>query len=617
MKESNKKAVGYLCSTVTDTGRSRQKNQDAWSHYHGKDTQLFVLADGMGGAKGGEIASTMAVNMIPRIATASSGALSIDSICLAIQEANTRISEVGPNDPKLSGMGTTVVCLMVDQRSAQFAHVGDSRLYMTRGGELTRLSRDHTLVQDLLDNGTLTKQEAEVHPMSHMLTRALGQGDNVEIDVGFVEGGVCPGDKFLLCCDGLTDHVIDREIKEILNAETADTASEFLINLANARGGKDNITVHVVEAVEWKEEHSVDDESFRFSIDALEESGPIAESVNKFIIDSLPKEIEEEDATSLIEKLKAEVEADKAKVETKDEPVEEMSKASPDESEEVHSILPESVEEVNGEEIHEDDIEEETQEINIESHFTKIDPSEVNLPIVNDTSKRGVNPVVIGAALAVLLLLGVGALKPELFSSLSEEPDGSGVNYDEITSLYIDRLKTVAVALSGQEENIVVARQLIDSGVQLPSSLLSLLELEREVGENDLTAFLVDRCSENSLDVPGYKTCLETYIRDTSVGLSRLPKELRRAKKKVVAVTKDSKCNDELPKQEALLLSVNLSISDLEERIAKEGPAALLRPELGWDELNNPRLTTRRDKEVQKMDTLQKTVEALKVDCRQ
>ncbi len=224
----------------TDIGKVREHNEDSF----GCKDNLFVVADGMGGHRAGEIASSIAVETI------LAGAISqIDEAGLKrlILEANDAILAEAENNPELAGMGTTVAVLVVFPEKAIVAHIGDSRIYRyTAEGELIRLTDDHSLVAELVKRGELTETEAKDHPHRNMLTRALGTKGTVEVETMVIP--VKPGDRFMLCSDGLTGMVDEDTIGQVLAGnETPTEMAEQLVALAVERGGMDNVTVVIVE----------------------------------------------------------------------------------------------------------------------------------------------------------------------------------------------------------------------------------------------------------------------------------------------------------------------------------------------------------------------------------
>lgn len=233
--------------TRTDVGRKRTVNQDSYGHAATQHAELFIVADGMGGAKGGELASAIAVNVIPRLALRHGGRLTEASLKEAIENANKVIFKKSKNDEAHTGMGTTVVAFGVVGTLGIIGFVGDSRIYRFRDSHITCISKDHTLVQELVDSGAISAEEAVNHPVSHVITRSLGPAESVQVDIEMLSDPLRTGDRFLLCCDGLYNHVQEEEFQTALVESDIETVAEKLIALANERGGTDNITVTIVD----------------------------------------------------------------------------------------------------------------------------------------------------------------------------------------------------------------------------------------------------------------------------------------------------------------------------------------------------------------------------------
>ena len=231
-------------AVVTDTGRRRLGNEDAYVF----EPPLFAIADGMGGARAGEIAAGLAAAALEERGADADG---VDGLASVIAEANRRIWERSLADPATTGMGTTVTVALVDEAGERvlFGHVGDSRAYRLRGDTLEQVTTDHSLVAELVESGVLTPEEAERHPQRSAITRALGTEPAVEADVFTIDAD--PGDLFLLCSDGLSDMLTEDEIAEALEAADRDpqAAGAALVAAANSRGGDDNITVVLFEIV--------------------------------------------------------------------------------------------------------------------------------------------------------------------------------------------------------------------------------------------------------------------------------------------------------------------------------------------------------------------------------
>lgn len=223
-------------SERSDTGRVRPANEDSYL----ARPPLFVVADGMGGASAGEVASRVAVETFAA-GLPPGGELS-KRLADVVLQANGKIHGQAASNPSLQGMGTTITAAMVDAERLVLAHVGDSRAYLYRGGELEQLTRDHTLVDELVRQGRLTEEEAAVHPQRSIITRALGPEASVEVDTS--EHELQSDDIVLLCSDGLTGMVSPQLIADSLaEAKSLAAASRTLIKLANEAGGRDNITV--------------------------------------------------------------------------------------------------------------------------------------------------------------------------------------------------------------------------------------------------------------------------------------------------------------------------------------------------------------------------------------
>jgi len=228
--------VGRM-AVVSDTGRRRRRNEDAFVCA----PPLFAVADGMGGAQAGEVASGLAAAVLEEGAGDERGEERVASL---IQEANRRVFQRSNEDAATSGMGTTMTVALVDSSGGTiaFGHVGDSRAYRVRDGRLEQLTDDHSLVGELVRSGKLSPEEAESHPQRSVITRALGTEPDVDVDTFTVEAQ--PDDLYLLCSDGLTDMISEDEIFAVLDgSDDLEVAARALIEAANAGGGEDNITV--------------------------------------------------------------------------------------------------------------------------------------------------------------------------------------------------------------------------------------------------------------------------------------------------------------------------------------------------------------------------------------
>lgn len=232
----------------SDFGKVRERNEDYMEAFKCGFGDVFVVCDGMGGHVGGEIASRLAAATIKNYFLANPTGLTStrDIIHEAIKESNKTVFQKSVEDPSLKGMGTTIVVLVVNEGIAYYGHVGDSRLYIIRGNNIYQLTRDHSFVQGLVDQGLLSFQEAENHPRKNEITRALGIGEVVVPDVTDRGLILYQGDKFILCTDGLSGMVNESEILSVAKQMTPFEACERLVNLANMAGGTDNITVQII-----------------------------------------------------------------------------------------------------------------------------------------------------------------------------------------------------------------------------------------------------------------------------------------------------------------------------------------------------------------------------------
>lgn len=234
----------------TDMGKQRAMNQDAYQF----DIGVYpwaVVCDGMGGPRAGDVASGIGVDVISRtIERGLRPDMTENSVrtllVTALATANTSIHMRASSDESCAGMGTTAVCAIVRGGLAHIAHVGDSRAYLVSGGDIEQVTRDHSLVQALVEQGQLTPEQARVSPEKNMITRALGVEEEVAVD--YSEVYLEANDRLLLCTDGLTNLVPDRELREIILTNDGETAVELLVQRANDYGGIDNITAVLISA---------------------------------------------------------------------------------------------------------------------------------------------------------------------------------------------------------------------------------------------------------------------------------------------------------------------------------------------------------------------------------
>lgn len=239
------RAVRLRWGSATDVGQLRSVNQDSMLVGPG----IFVVADGMGGHQGGEVASALAIETV----SDRSFGPDVGELVTAVEDANETVFERSTQDPSLSGMGTTFVGIAIVEVDGEerlgIVNVGDSRAYQLTGGQLHQITDDHSLVGELVRDGRLSREDARTHPQKNIVTRAVGIDERVEVD-DFV---VIPytGDRYLLCSDGLTDEVEERDIAVVLRTiEDPDEAARELVRRANEHGGRDNITIVIVDVVD-------------------------------------------------------------------------------------------------------------------------------------------------------------------------------------------------------------------------------------------------------------------------------------------------------------------------------------------------------------------------------
>ncbi len=248
---------------ITDIGRKRQRNED--SYLVNDKLRLYVVADGMGGHAGGEFASKIAVSTVEEIIRGDDRRKSNapeetyldsdpeknetqeqDRLRDAILRAGNMIVRRAAEEPELRGMGTTATVMLILADKAYIAHVGDSRAYCVREGVITQITEDHSLVHEQLKSGLITEEEAKTHQLKNIITRSVGVQEEVEIDT--VVWQVRMGDTYLLCSDGLSNMVGDGELQEIINQYDTEQAARKLVDVANQRGGEDNITLILAKA---------------------------------------------------------------------------------------------------------------------------------------------------------------------------------------------------------------------------------------------------------------------------------------------------------------------------------------------------------------------------------
>ena len=230
----------------TDVGKKRTNNEDAlyvWDQE--PDSNLYIVADGMGGHNAGEVASKNVIQIVSSMLCDKEINLTQEAIVKAIESANSSIYEMSKKEANLTGMGTTIVAATATKDWLTIAHVGDSRAYLISKKKIKRLTLDHSWVQELINTGALKQSEAKDHPHKNVITRAIGTGKDVKVDVA--QHKWAKGDILLLCTDGLTTYAEDEDIVKIINKNNdLNTAVKELIDFANNSGGSDNITVVLV-----------------------------------------------------------------------------------------------------------------------------------------------------------------------------------------------------------------------------------------------------------------------------------------------------------------------------------------------------------------------------------
>ena len=245
--------AGIEVSSQSDIGCQRQNNEDSFGYWEPEDDQQFlrkgrlaVVADGMGGYEGGQEASRLAVETLVTVYRDFGGDDPQEALVEALQAAHEQIRQYSFAHPELRGMGTTCTAAAIVQDALYYVHVGDTRLYLIRDGQITRVTRDHSYVGRLVESGMISQEEAENHPQRNILTAALGTNPNLIMDSPGQPEPLRPGDVLLVCSDGLWGQVRDSEILDAVENKSAEQAGRELIELARERGGPDNITVEIL-----------------------------------------------------------------------------------------------------------------------------------------------------------------------------------------------------------------------------------------------------------------------------------------------------------------------------------------------------------------------------------
>ena len=245
--------TGIEVSVHSDIGCQRQNNEDSFGYWEPEDDQQFlrkgrlaVVADGMGGYEGGQEASRLAVETLVEVYRDFGGDDPQAALVEALQTAHEQIREYSFAHPELRGMGTTCTAAAIVQDALYYVHVGDTRLYLIRDGQITRVTRDHSYVGRLVESGMISPEEAENHPQRNILTAALGTNPDLIMDSPGQPEPLRPEDVLLICSDGLWGQVRDSEILDAVENKSAEQTGRRLIELARERGGPDNITVEVL-----------------------------------------------------------------------------------------------------------------------------------------------------------------------------------------------------------------------------------------------------------------------------------------------------------------------------------------------------------------------------------
>jgi protein phosphatase len=230
----------------SDVGKAREINEDYFGSFRGSFGNLLLVCDGMGGHKGGEIASRLAVETISNHFEKLNDSYNIsEEINKSLEAANSSIILKAKEDPDLTDMGSTVVLVLVKDGLAYYTSLGDSRIYKIRDGAIQQITKDNSLVQQMVDSNIITKDEAKVHPKKNVITKALGTNDELELEI-YDPFKLQVNDKLILCSDGLTAHVDEEEIFQLSENNPPQETAQKLVELANERGGTDNITVQIV-----------------------------------------------------------------------------------------------------------------------------------------------------------------------------------------------------------------------------------------------------------------------------------------------------------------------------------------------------------------------------------
>ncbi len=244
---------GLELANVTDIGCERENNEDYFCYWEPqnddeflKKGRLAVVADGMGGEEGGEVASRLAVDSVRNTYVSPLESDPHESLIHAFKAAHDAILAAGRERPDLQGMGTTCTAVAITGQHAHVAHIGDSRLYLIRGSSISKLTNDHTAINKMIEQGIITPDQAATHPQRHILTAALGASRDVSADFSPAPIPLQAGDVLVLCTDGLWGQITDEELLSIVRSNPPTAACKELVQLAKTRGGPDNITVQIL-----------------------------------------------------------------------------------------------------------------------------------------------------------------------------------------------------------------------------------------------------------------------------------------------------------------------------------------------------------------------------------
>ena len=244
---------GVELANLTDTGRVREVNEDYYCYWEPDDEEAFrvkgrlaVVADGMGGHIGGQVASGLAVDTVKSAYLSEPGDDPREALVAAFRQAHLAIHDYVREHPELKSMGTTCTAAVVRNFQLYYGHIGDSRLYLVHNGAISQITRDHTMVNRLVEEGKLSAEEAAVHPDRNVLTAALGMQSQPTADFSEAPLDLWPGDTLLICSDGLHGLVSDEEMNALVNVSAPREACRTLVEMAKERGGHDNITVQIL-----------------------------------------------------------------------------------------------------------------------------------------------------------------------------------------------------------------------------------------------------------------------------------------------------------------------------------------------------------------------------------